>query len=211
MNIDIRQIYKDLTTCEKRLLANAKQVFESSYDHWTIEDTVNHAYSWKLSGLKKVEGRVKGEEVRFHAERPLDEINVEYYEKHKGHTKEETREVIERTIYRVNKVLEQIQGKESMNEYAPIGYSGSVLEYLQFDLIYHPMNHYLLYAIKNDEYGLLLELEEFIKVNRSTVFRDLGVLGLKGYMKEEEHSIIFKKGYEWEHDDLYVYMKEVSA
>lgn len=69
------------------------------------------------------------------------------------------------------------------------------------------MNHYIFYSIKNNDYGLFLSVEEYIRENRSGLYRDLGIVNMKGLMEKDECSKLFRKGYEWEHDDLYINIK----
>jgi hypothetical protein len=108
-------------------------------------------------------------------------------------------------------IYEKLKGKESSKELVPIGFDGTVFDYLKYDLIYHPISHYIFYSIKNDEYGIFLELEKYITENRVSIFNDLGVLNLKNYLMENEYEKLFLKGYEWENDELFIQIKEMTA
>ena len=78
-------------------------------------------------------------------------------------------------------------------------------------MLYHPISHYLYFAIRNNEYKLFLEIEKYIKKNRSTVYNDLGIIDIKEIIDPAMYKEIFSKGYEWENDDLYNTIKEITA
>jgi len=208
MNIDLTVKCSDLATVEKRIIDFAKQDCIGTYEHWTILNTLNHAYSWKNNALGKVRSRLNSKEAYFHSEKPIDVINREYYESTNDYSKTQTVEIIDMFLEKQKVLYNKIRGKETSKELAPLGYEGTVFDYLKYDLIYHPINHYLFYAIKNTEYEVFLEVEKFIAENRSTLYNDLGIVDLKGMMDKTESRIIFNRSYEWEHDDLYINIKE---
>jgi hypothetical protein len=211
MNYNLLDKCSDLVSIEKSIIQMSKGSFESTFDHWTMLNTVNHVYSWKNSALKKVEARIKNESVSFHSDKSLDNVNRHYYEKTKDYAKEQTIGIIESTFGKGKELLERIKGKEQSKELVPIGYEGTLFEYLVFDLIYHPVIHYVFYAIKNNEYDVFNEVGKYIRKNRNTVFNDFGILNLKELMTMSEKDEIFKKGYEWENDDVFILIKHVTV
>jgi len=205
--IDLNEKTQSLVIIEKKLITNTEAKFESSYEHWNILNTINHTYSWKSSALKKVELRLDGKEAKFHSDDPIESINKNFYEKTKDYSSKKTIEIINDYQKCAEIMIEKIKGNESSEDLAPQGFDGSVFDYLVYDLIFHPVNHYIFYSVKNDEYGMFLDLEEYIKINRSGLYKDLAILNLNGFMEKDEYCRLFKKGYEWEHDDLYINIK----
>jgi hypothetical protein len=211
MNYNLLEKSSDLASIEKKIIQMPKGSFEGSYDHWTILNTTNHVYSWKSNALKKVEARIKGESVSFHSDKSLDEVNRHYFEKTKDYSIDQTSGIIESTFLRQKELLERVKGKEQSKELVPIGYEGTLFEYLAFDWIYHAVIHYVFYAIKNDEYDLFNEVGKYIRMNRNAAFNDFGILNLKEMMTGSERTEIFKKGYEWENDEVFILIKHVTV
>jgi hypothetical protein len=210
MKLDDR-LLRELADLEKRIIEAAKSAFEGDWGHWTVLDTVNHACAWKNNALKKVESRLRGGEARYHSDKSLEEVNRHYYEKAKGCSRRDAIGIIEDTLARECAVLEAIEGRESSDDLAPTGYEGSVSDYLTFDLILHPVNHYAYYAIRNDEYEVFLEAERYVSKYRSSIFKDLGSLDIKGLAGEEELKRMLDKGYEWQNDDLFVLVRSMAV
>jgi hypothetical protein len=202
---------RDLAEIEKRMLDLAKSAYAGSYEHWTIRDTINHACSWKGNALKKVEARLRGEAASYRSDASLEDVNRHYYEKTKEYSKRKTAEAIDSTLARGLEACGKIAGKESSTELAPAGYEGTVIDYLTFDLIFHPVSHYAYYAIRNDEYEVFLEVERFVSKRRGSIFKDLGVMSVKEFADEKTLREILDKGYEWQHDDLFIQMKSIAG
>jgi len=200
---------RELADVEKRAIELAKSGHAGSYEHWTVLDTINHACSWKNNALRKVESRLQGEDVRYHSDKVLDDVNRHYYEKARDYSRSKTIEVAEAALEKSLNVLGKIRGKESSKDLAPIGYEGAVIEYLTFDLIHHPIAHYAYYAVRNDEYEVFLEIERFVSKRRSSVFSDLGVVSIKGFADKKTLDGILSKGYEWQHDELFIQIKSM--
>jgi hypothetical protein len=211
MNFDLIKSCADLLLVEKEILDVNKSDFVSSYDHWTLLNTINHVYSWKIEALKKVELRLTGKEANYHAKESLETINQKIYKTTMQYSKRKTIEILNETKQKIGFISEKIRDHESSKELAPIGFNGTVFDYLKYDLMYHPVNHYVFYALKNNNYEAFLAVERFITKNRSVIFNDLGITNLKEFMKEDDSKTIFNKGYEWEHDDLYIQLKQITA
>jgi hypothetical protein len=208
MPINLLEKCSELSNLEKDMIRISTIQFNGSYEHWTLLNTINHVLAWENSAMKKVEARIRNEEVKFHSDKSLDDVNRLYYDKTKSYTTNQTIDIIESTLEKEKEVIGKIKGHEESKGYAPIGYIGIVYEYLVFDLIYHPINHYAFYALKNNEYKVFLEIEKYISTNRSSLFNDLGTMNLKEFATREEIKVLFEKGYEWEHDELYIQIKK---
>jgi hypothetical protein len=205
------RILADLAESEKRIIDASKAAFEGDFGHWTVLDTVNHACSWKNNALKKVEARIRGEDASYHSGSSLEDVNRHYYDKAKGASKAEALATIDATLARAAEVLRGIEGRDSSAGLAPTGYGGSVSDYLTYDLIIHPINHYAYYAIRNDEYDAFLEVERYVSKYRSSAFKDMSVIDIKGFADEKLIREIFDRGYEWRHDDLFILLKSMAA
>jgi hypothetical protein len=210
VKIRMRQL-RDLAEVEKRIIGAAKAGFAGGFDHWTLIDTISHACAWKAAGLGKVESRIRGEEAAFHSGEPLEDINRRLYEEARGRSAQDALREIDRIVAREAEVLESLKGRESSVDLVPSGYRGTVSDYLAFDLIFHPVDHYAYYAIRNDEYEVFLEVERYVAANRSSAFSDMGVMDLKGYADGDSLKEIFDRGYEWQHDELFILLRSMLA
>jgi hypothetical protein len=210
MRLDLGSYCADLAEVEKSLPAKSNLSFKGSFEHWTLLNTLNHVYCWKNAAIKKIQERLLGKDIKFHDGTPLDEINRDYYEKTKRAGLRKTIECIESTERKIDALLKNVSGSEASTEIVPIGFYGTVFDYLKFDLIYHSVNHYLHYSIKNDEYAVFLAVEKYISDNRSSIYRDFGILNLKELIGKKEANGFFDKGYEWEHDDLFIQIKSMT-
>jgi hypothetical protein len=211
MNFDLNQASNELLTIEKKMLDLDKLGFESSYEHWTLLNTINHVYSWKTGALKKVELKLSGKEAKYKSDESLDILNHKYYKETCNYSKRKTIEVMNEVNQKIRSINDKIKDRGSSKELAPKGFNGTVFEYLKYDLIYHPINHYVFYAIKNSEYDIFIVLEKYIQDRRSTIFSDLGIMNLKELINENETGKVFNKGYEWEQDELYNQIKTMTA
>jgi hypothetical protein len=211
MNFDLNEGCSDLFYLEKEILNLSKSDFESSYDHWTLINTLNHVYSWKNGALKKVELRLAGKEAKYHSDESLETINQNIYKMTVNYSKRKTIEVLNETEQKIRAISAKIRNHELSKELAPNDFNGTVFDYLRYDLIYHPINHYLFYAIKNNEYDVFLVVEKFITKYRSVIFNDLGIINLKEFIAPKDIEAVFTKGYEWENDDLFIQIKQITV
>lgn len=210
MNFDLNKACGDLYLVEKEILNLSKSDFESSYEHWTLINTMNHVYSWKNGALKKVELRLVGKEAKYHSDESLDTINQKTYATTMSYSKRKTIEILNETEQKIRALYIKIRNHESSKELAPNGFNGTVFDYLKYDLIYHPINHYLFFAIKNNEYEVFVAVEKYITKYRSIIFNDLGIINLKEFIDKKDIEALFTKGYEWEHDDLYIQIRQIT-
>jgi len=208
--IELNDILTEIEVVEKNILNSSELKIEGSYEHWNILNTVNHAYCWKNCALKKVELRLEGKESKFHSVEPLDTINRAFFNQTENYTQMQTIAVIEESLKRARIIIEKISGHESSRELAPNGYNGDVLKYLICDLIYHPINHYIYYAIKNSEYKIFMILEEYIKRNEKVLFKDDRLLSVKGLIEIDGSNKIFAKENKWKDNELYIKVKDYS-
>ncbi len=207
--IDLAEKTMGIELLETKILATSKLNFVGSYDHWNILNTLNHACCWKNSALRKVELRLDGEDSKFHSDEPLETINQAFYYQTEKYTKEQTQEVIAETFKNARLLIGKIKGQELSKELAPIGYNGDVLNYLICDLIYHPVNHYIYYAIKNNEYEVFLLLEQYINSTKNDLYKDLGILSIKGLIESNIRDQIFIKDNIWDKNKLYLIIKTI--
>jgi hypothetical protein len=210
MKVRMRQL-RDLAEVEKRIIGAAKADFSGDFGHWTVLDTIRHACAWKGAGLAKVGSRIRGEEAPYHSGEPLERINRRFYGEASGSTKQDALSEIDRILALESEVLEAIKGRESSELLAPSGYRGTVSDYLAFDLIFHPVDHYAYYAIHNDEYEVFLEVERYIAKYRSSAFSDMSVVDIKGIADSDRLRELFDRGYEWQHDDLFILLRSMVA
>ncbi len=52
---------------------------------------------------------------------------------------------------------------------------------------------------------------KYYSSKNSTVYNDLGIIDIKEIIDPTMYKEIFSKGYEWENDDLYNTIKEITA
>ena len=207
MNFELSDICSLVSSLEKNLIQNSKSNIISSYEHWNILNTVNHVCSWQNNAINKVENRLKGIAVNYHSTTTtIEQVNLHYYEKTKNYSKQKTFKFIDEVDAKIRTLATSINGKETLKELAPSGFDGTVFDYLKMDLIYHPINHYIYYSLKNDEYDNFNLIEKLISQTRQSVFNDLGVIDFEYFMESEMYDLIIKKGYEWKNNDLYIYI-----
>jgi len=211
MLFNLKEKYSELQLYEHKLINIPKETHESSYEHWSFLNTINHVYCWEINALNKVEARIKNENVNYHSDKSLEDVNKHYYEKTRDYSKDQTLEIMESTSRKALEIFNQIEGKEESKELVPIGYMNTVFDYLVFDLIYHGIIHYAFYAIKHNDFKLFEEVGKYIRSNRKTMFNDFGIMNMKELMTPKEKGEIFKKGYEWENDDLYIQIKHITV
>jgi hypothetical protein len=210
MKVRMRQL-RDLAEVEKRIIGAAKADFPGDFGHWSVLDTIRHACAWKNAGLAKVGARIRGEEAPYYSGEPLELINRRFYGEASGSTKQDALSEINKILAVESEVLEAIRGRESSELLAPSGYRGTVSDYLAFDLIFHPVDHYAYYAIRNDEYEVFLEVERYVAKYRSSAFSDMSVVDIKGIADGERLGELFDRGYEWQHDDLFILLRSMVA
>jgi hypothetical protein len=201
----------EILVIEKEILNISKSRFRGTDDHWTLKNTINHVCSWRKIAIGKVESRIDGNEKDILNGKTVEKINNEFYKETKGYSKRETIRNIEMCKTKISLLYQKIKGKENSTEVAPFGFKGTVFEYLKGDLLYHPISHYLYFAIRNNEYALFLEIEKYIKKTRSAVYNDLGIIDIKEIIDPTMYKEVFSKGYEWQNDDLYNTIKDITA
>jgi hypothetical protein len=211
MEDDLAEKCESLHVVEKKIIELSGGGFVGSFETWTLLDTINHACAWKKTALQKIELRLDGKEVDFHDKMAIDLINRSFYEESRNRSKERTLKNMVEIADLSRRILRMLSGREDSEDISPIGFSGPVGEYLRYDLLFHPINHYIFYSIKNNEYGMFLEIERYVAKNRRSVFKDLSVLDFSGFCGAQEYVDLFTRGYEWQNDDLYIHLKSKIA
>jgi hypothetical protein len=97
----------------------------------------------------------------------------------------------------------KLDGEDTSSTYAPLNTKGKLFDYLKGDLVYHPISHYLYYAIRNNEYNLFLEIKKYIIKTSDTVYSDLGPIDPKEIIEPSKFNEVFTKNDKWENDDLF--------
>jgi hypothetical protein len=207
--IDLNQSFKELELLEEKLLVINETNTIGSYEHWNILNTINHAFCWKNSAIKKVDLRLSGKISNFHSDEPLESINKHFYEQTKQYTEKDTLETMHETLKHVNSICEKIKGKELSNEYVPYGYNNNVHNYLMYDLLYHPITHYIYYTIKNNEYEAFSSIENYLNMHISIL--DFGMFSFKGMMENDDGKNMFIKESKWDTSKLYQNIKSNNS
>ncbi len=207
MNFNLHEVGDAISSLEIELIINSSSSTGGTFDHWSILNTINHVCSWKNHAINKVESRQKGEPVNYHSSTTtVDQVNHHYFDKTRDYSSKQTIEVINDTKIRIKSITESIKGNESSTQLVPSGFKGNVFDYLKMELVYHPVDHYIYYSLKNDEFMDFTLLEKLIYKYRQTAFNDLGVLDFSEFMEPKLFDTITNKGVEWKNDDLYIHV-----
>ena len=127
------------------------QISPSSFEKWTLLDTINHVNAWKRIALEKVQLKIDGKEATYHSSRSIEVVNREIYNQNSSNDAVMTKAFIEQNQKVAEQLFHQILGKETSMELCPTGFKGNVSAYLLYDLILHPAKHYLSFFMKTND------------------------------------------------------------
>ena len=211
MYFNLRKEVVEVSKLEEYIIDNYKSDFVGDNDHWTIINTINHVCCWKKIAVSRVENNIKGVPDNILEGKNIDVINNELYVKTLKYTEIETRSFIKQCENEIQNLYVKLNNNDKSSEYVPQDREGTLFDYLKGDLLYHPMSHYLYYAIRNNEYSLFLELKKYIVKTSDTVYKDLSVIDLKEIIDPSKYIEIFGKNAEWKKDDLFIKIKKLTA
>jgi len=192
---------------ERKLNASFASNFKTSIEHRTLLDTIRHANMWKMSALEIVRKRVSGKEAYFHNEAELVEIDDEIYVVTCEENYRQTLSFIEQVEDIALSVFKGIKGKENSTDWSPLGFDGTVLEYLLHALVERPVRRYLYYGLRNNEYDLFVVLQQFLIANWSELFNKDQLFDLSVFYDSKTDKGLFLKTGEWISNSMYIEIK----
>jgi hypothetical protein len=204
----IEKVSSSLIRLERRMAESRRSTFSSSWEHWTVLDTINHSNIWKMSALEKVRKRQQGTDEFFFEEKALDEIDQEIYIVTSSQSIEKCKDFLDQVQRIMSEILADIRGRELERSLCPIGFDGNLEDYLCHELIRHPLRHYLHYGIRNDDYAFFREAESFSLKHAGLVLRDERMLDFSYFFDPQAVALPLPLGQAWEGDELYARIRQ---